>query len=84
MFTYFFDPCGILTGPFELPAIPGVGQELQLPGNAIQLEKLLVQPEAGHVWVLVEEKPQQVEDNRGVVFSIETCLLYTSPSPRDS
>lgn len=72
MFIYFFDPCGILTGPFEVPAIPGVGQELQLPGNAIQLEKLLVPPEAGHVWVLVEEKPQQVEDNRGVVFSIET------------
>lgn len=70
MFTYFFDPLGVLTGPFEVPSIPGVGQ--QLPGNAIELENLLDVPEAGHVWLLVDGEPQQAADNRGAVFSTET------------
>jgi hypothetical protein len=70
---YLFDPLGVLTGPFEwseFPQFPGLGQ--QLPGNAIQLEKLLAPPKAGHVWVLVEGSLQQVADHRGVVFSTET------------
>jgi len=70
---YFFDPLGVLTGPFEwseLPQIPGLGQ--QLPGNAIQLENPLEPPEAGHVWVWVEGRLQQMADHRGVVFSTET------------
>jgi hypothetical protein len=69
---YVFDPLGILTGPFEFPdfpEVPGFGQ--YLPGNTVQLEKPLSQPEAGHVWVLVEEKPQQLADYRGMVFRTE-------------
>ncbi|WP_223432546.1 phage tail assembly chaperone [Pseudomonas sp. GL-B-26] len=69
---YLFDPLGILAGPFELsafPEVPGFGQ--YLPGNAIQLEKPLAQPEAGHVWALVEGKPQLLADFRGVVFRTE-------------
>jgi len=69
---YVFDPLGILTGPFELsdfPEVPGFGQ--YLPGNAVQFEKPLNPPEAGHVWVLVEEKPQQLADCRGMVFRTE-------------
>jgi hypothetical protein len=69
---YVFDPLGILTGPFELsdfPEVPGFGQ--YLPGNTVQFEKPLSQPEAGHVWVLVEEKPQQLVDYRGMVFRTE-------------
>jgi hypothetical protein len=69
---YVFDPLGILTGPFELsafPEVPGFGQ--YLPGNAVQLESPLAQPEAGHVWVLVDGEPQQLADCRGVVFRTE-------------
>lgn len=70
MFTYFFDPVGVLAGPFEVPAIPGIGQ--QLPGNAIQMQTALAAPETGNVWVLIEDQPQQLADNRGAVFSTET------------
>lgn len=70
MFTYFFDPLGVLTGPFEVPAIPGVGQ--QLPGNAVQMESPLAVPDAGNVWVLGKDQPEQMADNRGVVFNTET------------
>jgi hypothetical protein len=69
---YVFDPLGILTGPFELsafPEVPGFGQ--YLPGNTIELENPLAQPEAGHVWALVEGEPQQLADCRGVVFRTE-------------
>jgi hypothetical protein len=69
---YVFDPLGILTGPFELsdfPEVPGFGQ--YLPGNTIQLENPLAQPEDGHVWALVDGEPQQLADYRGVVFSTE-------------
>ena len=70
---YLFDPLGILAGPFELsefPEIPGLGQPL--PGNAVQLEKLLDPPEAGHVWALVDGEPQQLADNRGMVYHTDT------------
>ncbi|MBD9616773.1 phage tail assembly chaperone [Pseudomonas sp. PDM07] len=70
---YLFDPLGILTGPFELsefPEVPGFGQ--YLPGNTVQLEKPLSPPEAGHVWALVEGKPQQLADYRGTVYRTDT------------
>jgi hypothetical protein len=70
---YVFDPLGILSGPFELsafPEVPGFGQ--YLPGNTIELENPLAQPEAGHVWALVEGKPQQLADYRGMVYHTDT------------
>jgi len=70
---YLFDPFGILTGPFKLsdfPEVPGFGQHL--PGNTIELENPLAQPEAGHVWVLVEGEPQQLADYRGMVYHTDT------------
>jgi hypothetical protein len=70
---YVFDPLGILTGPFELsefPEVPGFGP--YLPGNTVQLEKPLSQPEAGHVWALVEGAPQLLADCRGVVYHTDT------------
>ncbi|EUB74469.1 hypothetical protein PMI27_000645 [Pseudomonas sp. GM41(2012)] len=70
---YLFDPLGILSGPFELsafPEVPGFGQ--YLPGNTVQLENPLAQPEAGHVWALVEGKPQQLADYRGMVYHTDT------------
>jgi hypothetical protein len=69
---YLFDPLGILSGPFELsefPEVPGFGQ--YLPGNNVQLENPLAQPEAGHVWALVDGEPQQLADYRGMVFRTE-------------
>jgi hypothetical protein len=70
---YVFDPLGILTGPFELsefPGVPGFGQ--YLPGNTIELENPLAQPEAGHVWALVEGEPQQLADYRGMVYHTDS------------
>jgi len=70
---YVFDPFGILTGPFEwsdFPEVPGFGQ--YLPGNTIELEKPLSQPEAGHVWALVEGKPQLLADYRGMVYRTDS------------
>jgi hypothetical protein len=70
---YLFDPLGILSGPFELsafPEVPGFGQ--YLPGNTVQLENPLAQPEAGHVWALVDGKPQQLADYRGMVYHTDT------------
>lgn len=70
---YLFDPFGILTGPFKLsdfPEVPGFGQHL--PGNTIELENPLAQPEAGHVWALVEGKPQLLADYRGMVYHTDT------------
>jgi hypothetical protein len=73
---YVFDPLGILTGPFELsafPEVPGFGQ--YLPGNTIELENPLAQPEAGHVWALVDGKPQQLADYRGMVYHTQPQQL---------
>jgi hypothetical protein len=70
---YLFDPLGILSGPFELsafPEVPGFGP--YLPGNTIELENPLAQPEAGHVWALVDGKPQLLADYRGVVYHTDT------------
>jgi hypothetical protein len=52
------------------PEVPGFGQ--YLPGNTIELENPLAQPEAGHVWALVEGKPQQLADYRGMVYHTDT------------
>lgn len=70
MSIYITDNHGILQGPVELPVVPGVG--IQLPGNAIELAKLLPEPAAGHVWVLVNGQPQQLADHRGIVYRTET------------
>lgn len=70
MTIYIADHAGALTGPVELPTIPGIG--VQLASNAIELESPLAEPSAGKVWALVEGQPQQVTDHRGVVYSTST------------
>ena len=32
---------------------------------------------------LIEAYPEEIEDRKEVYYKIRTCLLYTSPSPRD-
>jgi hypothetical protein len=63
---YLFDGAGALSGPVDLPEIPGLGK--QLPGNAIVLAKALAEPAPGCVWVQVAGKRQQVLDKRGTVY----------------
>ena len=70
MSIYIADPAGALTGPVELPTIPGIG--VQLPSNAIELEAPLAEPAAGKAWALVEGQPQQVADHRGEVYDTST------------
>ncbi len=70
MTIYITDKLGVLSGPVELPVIPGLG--IQIPGNAIELSKPLAEPAAGHVWVLAGGQPKQQPDNRGTVYSTAT------------
>lgn len=70
MHTYIADNAGVLTGPVELPVIPGIG--IQVPGNAIQVPNKLANPAAGKCWALVDGQPQQLADHRGTVYSTAT------------
>jgi hypothetical protein len=70
MHTYIADNAGVLTGPVELPVIPGIG--IQVPSNAIQLAAKLAKPAAGRVWALVDGQPQQLADQRGTVYRTDT------------
>ncbi len=70
MTIYITDQTGVLSGPVELPIIPGLGN--QLPSNAVELPKPLAEPVAGQVWTLVDGQPKQLADNRGTVYSTAT------------
>lgn len=70
MHTYIADNAGVLTGPVELPVIPGIG--IQVPSNAIQLAAKLAKPLAGKAWALVGGQPQQLPDHRGTVYRTDT------------
>lgn len=67
---YVISSIGELSGPVELPPIPGMG--IQLPSNAISLPEQLPPPAAGHAWSVVGDAVQQVPDNRGTVYSTDT------------
>jgi hypothetical protein len=66
MITYLIDDAGALSGPVTFPDIPGFGP--QLPGNAVQVPKVLTQPEAGTTWAQLDGDIRQVRDVRGTVF----------------
>jgi hypothetical protein len=70
MHIYIADNAGFLTGPVELPVIPGIG--IQMPSNAIQLAAKLAKPATGKVWALVGDQPQQLADLRGTVYRTST------------
>jgi len=70
MHIYIADNTGVLTGPVQLPVIPGIG--IQLPSNAIQLADPLAEPPRNHVWALLSEQPEQVPDYRGTVYRTDT------------
>jgi len=76
---YMLDPQGVLSGPVELPVIPGLG--IQLPSNAVGLKQELGAPPAGKCWVLVNAKAALVADCRGEVYSTETGepVQHTEP-----
>lgn len=69
-FIYLFDGVGLLTGPVEIPVIPGLGR--QLPGNAIALPQELPPPQPDHAWALVNGEVQEFQDHRGRVYNTET------------
>lgn len=69
MTIYITDGLGILTGPVEIPVIPGLG--VQLPSNAIHLATL-PEPSAGHVWALRDGSPRQLRDQRGTYYRTAT------------
>lgn len=66
MITYLIDDAGALSGPVTFPDIPGFGP--QLPGNAVQVPKVLAPSEPGKTWALIDGATQQLLDLRGTVF----------------
>ncbi|ANY86000.1 tail fiber assembly protein [Pseudomonas putida] len=70
MYIYLIDNAGALTGPVELPVIPGLGT--QLPSNAVELAELLSEPSEGHAWALIDDQAQQLVDHRGTVYRTDT------------
>lgn len=78
---YLFNPQGVLTGPVNLPTIPGLGT--QLPSNAVSLKQELGAPPAGKCWILVNGKAALVADCRGEVYRTETGepVQHTEPGP---
>ena len=70
MHIYIADNAGVLSGPVELPVIPGIG--IQVPSNAIQLAAKLAKPAEGKAWALVGGQPQQLADHRGTVYRTDT------------
>ena len=66
MITYLIDEAGALSGPVTFPAIPGFGP--QLPGNAVQVPKVLAPPDSSKTWALIDGAVQQMLDRRGTAF----------------
>ncbi len=67
---YLVSATGVLTGPVTFPVVPGVG--VQIPDSALQLTKALPSCPDGFAWGLVDNKPTQLEDHRGPVYSTAT------------
>lgn len=71
MYVYLFDEQNVLSGPVDIE-VPGLGR--MMPSNGIELEELLVEPEAGKSWVLVNDVPTQLANNRGTVYDVKTGM----------
>ena len=70
MTIYIIEALGVLNGPVDLPVIPGIG--MQLPSNAVDLANPLLEAASGHVWALVNGKPKELADHRGVAYRTDT------------
>ena len=70
MTIYLFDRAGALAGPVEPKVIPGVG--VQLLSNAVNLGVTLDAPAKGFAWALVDGRPVQLADHRGMVYRTDT------------
>lgn len=69
-YIYLIEGQGLITGPVKLPTIPGLGT--QLPGNGLELDDKLPEPNRNHVWVLVEGIPQQLEYHLGTAYEVNS------------
>ncbi|WP_064116779.1 tail fiber assembly protein [Pseudomonas fluorescens] len=67
---YLIDRSGALIGPVEFPVIPGFGT--QLPGNAVELDTELPPASEGQAWGWTDEGPQELPDQRGTVYKIDS------------
>lgn len=70
MTIYQQDPAGALVGPVLLPPVPGAG--ILLPSGFVQISEDLPAPSPGMTWVIGAGAPEQIEDNRGVVYDTQT------------
>lgn len=68
MTIYQVDHLGTLSGPVELPQVPGAG--ILVPEGFVQLDKALAIPKAGFAWAWVDNEAIQLEDHRGPYFSV--------------
>ena len=69
-YIYLIEGLGLITGPVELPPIPGFGT--QLPANGLALDEQLPEPKRNHVWVLLDGTPQQLECHLGTAYEVDT------------
>ncbi len=70
MTIYQQDPAGALSGPVELPLVPGAG--LLIPAGFVHLDEPLAEPAPGKAWRLNGSTPEQAEDHRGTAFDTST------------
>jgi hypothetical protein len=64
-----------LTGPIELPIIPGIG--IQVPGNVIELAEQLPPTEPGYVWIWRNGIPSQLIDLRNTIVYYKDTGMAT-------
>lgn len=67
---YLHDARGILSGPVDLPVIPGLG--VQMPSNGVAQPEPLPAADHGHVWVLLDGTVQQYPYFSGTAYSTLT------------
>ncbi|CAI8949774.1 DUF2185 domain-containing protein [Pseudomonas sp. IT-P44] len=70
MTVYQQDTAGALTGPVELPPVPGAG--VLIPAGFVLLSEQLGAPEPGKVWALIGDSVEQLDDHRGTVYETKT------------
>lgn len=71
---YLRDAAGLLTGPVELPVVPGLG--VQIPSNAIALPEPLPAANLGHAWVYLDGTVQQFPYYSGPAYSTQTGEVF--------
>ena len=75
-FIYLVEADGVLSGPVNLPVVPGAGQ--QIPANGLVLEQLGEMPKSGRKLAIAGCEIEIIEVRANVV---KTARVQALPSP---